>query len=602
MATTSARQPFTGPKRRLVLAFDLGTTFSGVSYALLDPGKVPEIKSITRFPGQEAGDSKIPTVIYYDAAGKVLAVGAEEPAMGVEDEEDEDWEETAEPLKVEWFKLLLRPSPTTTTTTDDIPRPTLPASKDIVAVYADFYAYLYERARAFITETHASGDLMWKSLENDIDVVLSHPNGWEGPQQATMRKAAVKAGLVPDTRDGHDRIKFVSEGEASFHFCVTSGLLADVIQTGSNIMIVDAGGGTVDLSSYTFANATPIEIEEIATPAGIFLGSVMVRHRAHQYLTNKLVGSKFGTPEYVNSITEEFDRSTKKRFKGTGDSWVKFSSMATDRDLKFGIRNGQIKLSEEEVLALFAPAVTGIVRAIEAQRASAGASAISTYLLVGGFAASEHLFAALQDHLAKQGLRIFRPDSHTSKAVAEGAVSYHIDHFVSTRVAKMTYGSKCTHVFKPGRPDHQKRASKAFFSADGLQMIHGGFTTILAKGTQIAETTEFERAFHVISRFGVQDIECEVTCYRGDVASPEWTDDEPDLFSTLCTITADVSHVPKKVHKGPRGDYIRQDYRVVLSFGMTELEAHLAWTDKGLKQTGPALVVYDDDFAVNVPQ
>ncbi|KAI0310592.1 hypothetical protein OF83DRAFT_849842, partial [Amylostereum chailletii] len=157
MVNPSARAPFIGPKRRLVLAFDLGTTFSGVSYAVLDPDQVPEIMTVTRFPGQEAGDSKIPTVIYYDAAGRVLAVGAEEPAMVVGDEEDDDWEETAEPLKVEWFKLLLRPS--TSTTTEDIPHATLPASKDIVAVYADFYAYLYERARAYITETHANGDL-----------------------------------------------------------------------------------------------------------------------------------------------------------------------------------------------------------------------------------------------------------------------------------------------------------------------------------------------------------------------------------------------------------------------------------------------------------
>lgn len=46
MATN--RPPYHGTKRRLVLAFDLGTTFSGVSYAILDPGKVPEIKTVTR--------------------------------------------------------------------------------------------------------------------------------------------------------------------------------------------------------------------------------------------------------------------------------------------------------------------------------------------------------------------------------------------------------------------------------------------------------------------------------------------------------------------------------------------------------------------------
>lgn len=45
---TFARSPYTGPSSGLVLAIDIGTTYSGVSYALLDPGNVPEIKSIGR--------------------------------------------------------------------------------------------------------------------------------------------------------------------------------------------------------------------------------------------------------------------------------------------------------------------------------------------------------------------------------------------------------------------------------------------------------------------------------------------------------------------------------------------------------------------------
>ena len=42
------RPPYSGEKRTLVLAFDIGTTFSGVSYVLLDPGQIPEINSVTR--------------------------------------------------------------------------------------------------------------------------------------------------------------------------------------------------------------------------------------------------------------------------------------------------------------------------------------------------------------------------------------------------------------------------------------------------------------------------------------------------------------------------------------------------------------------------
>ena len=43
------RPAYSGQKRTLALAFDIGTTFSGVSYVLLDPGQAPEINSVTRY-------------------------------------------------------------------------------------------------------------------------------------------------------------------------------------------------------------------------------------------------------------------------------------------------------------------------------------------------------------------------------------------------------------------------------------------------------------------------------------------------------------------------------------------------------------------------
>ena len=43
------RGPFSGNARKLVMAFDVGTTYSGVSYAVLDPGLVPEIHGVTRY-------------------------------------------------------------------------------------------------------------------------------------------------------------------------------------------------------------------------------------------------------------------------------------------------------------------------------------------------------------------------------------------------------------------------------------------------------------------------------------------------------------------------------------------------------------------------
>lgn len=38
-----------GSVRKLVLGIDVGTTYSGVAYAILDPGEVPKIEGVRRY-------------------------------------------------------------------------------------------------------------------------------------------------------------------------------------------------------------------------------------------------------------------------------------------------------------------------------------------------------------------------------------------------------------------------------------------------------------------------------------------------------------------------------------------------------------------------
>lgn len=42
-------KPYAGTARKLVLGIDVGTTYSGVSYAILDPGEAPKILGVTRY-------------------------------------------------------------------------------------------------------------------------------------------------------------------------------------------------------------------------------------------------------------------------------------------------------------------------------------------------------------------------------------------------------------------------------------------------------------------------------------------------------------------------------------------------------------------------
>lgn len=48
-----------------------------------------------------------------------------------------------------------------------------------------------------------------------------------------MRDAAIRGGLVPNTPAGRERIEFVTEGEASFHWCIDQAIAGAALKVGS---------------------------------------------------------------------------------------------------------------------------------------------------------------------------------------------------------------------------------------------------------------------------------------------------------------------------------------------------------------------------------
>ncbi len=216
--------------------------------------------------------------MYYDQNGELKAAGAEaESASTAALAEDEGWMKAELYVRTHFllfshsharrFKLRLRPK-TMKLKMNGMRLAPLPHGKTAVDVFGDFLSYLFRCTRSFIIDTHANGHALWRAVEHDIQFVLSHPNGWEGAQQSKMRRAAAYGGLIPDTDEGRARIRFVTEGEASLHACVLNGLAADVLQnpSGHGFLVADAGGGTLDISSYAIRGTSPLVIEEIAPP------------------------------------------------------------------------------------------------------------------------------------------------------------------------------------------------------------------------------------------------------------------------------------------------------------------------------------------------
>ncbi|KAL0571653.1 hypothetical protein V5O48_010311 [Marasmius crinis-equi] len=577
---TGLKKLYTGPSK-LVVCPDIGTTFSAVSYSFLEPESTPEIESVTRFPGQGSfSKDKIPTVLAYAADTKKFIAAGHEAVEALANPE-----KCANLILCEWFKLLVRKNDISL---DSFPW-ALPEGKSLQDIYSDYLRYLLKVTETFIKEHKPKWATVWDSLRPSAEFVLPHPNGWEGAEQELLTQAAIKAELIQNTREGRARIHFVTEGEAALHFCINQRGHSELKSDG--VIIVDAGGGTIDISSYaadsggTIATGTSalFSARETAPALCKLAGSAFVTEAFRRLIEERLKGSRF--IDHADHIVDLFDHDTKHHFQDVeSPMFIPFTGKR-DNDEGRGIRNGQIRLSGAEIANCFqrsvASIVTGVTEILKATASSAN----------GG----EHPMIQRAFH---SELEVYRPQTDRNKAAAKGGVSYYIDRIVSSRVCRHTYGIHCHIDYHPADPEHLRRKNNVVKSDIGKLELHTAFNIILKKGTTVREGTEFKKAYFVARRSedhpDLNNISQDILVYEGPEEHPCWMDEGQDRhFRKLATLFAATGHLPKRlirsVIKGPRRKgsprsswYWQIDYDIILLFGGTQLHAQLAWEDEEL--------------------
>ncbi|KAG8929079.1 hypothetical protein FRC01_004911 [Tulasnella sp. 417] len=356
----SSRPPYSGSESKLVISIDIGTTYSGASYTFLSPGEVPKVYNVIGFKGQEhlESNTKVPSVLLYDGEGKLVACGAEVKAA-------------TEPfmpqghIRTEWFKLKLRPA----SMRIDTPPITLPPKRTLIEVFGDFLRYMYDCVREYIVKTHAEGEQIWVSLHNSAHFILSHPNGWESLQQRMMRQAAMEGGLVPKTSEGEERVEFVTEGEASFHWCVEEKVAEKALKEGTKIVVADLGGGTIDVSSFRVVDPKPLRLEETPLcPDCVVAGSITVTDRFVKTIQARLQNTPYGDQDSMETLREEFDNGTKCHFRSEADKpqYVRIGGRRDNhKDDLCKIEYGILEVQRKEVEQAFEPSIKATVQAIK---------------------------------------------------------------------------------------------------------------------------------------------------------------------------------------------------------------------------------------------
>ncbi|KAH8117902.1 hypothetical protein DFH11DRAFT_1571301 [Phellopilus nigrolimitatus] len=588
------RQPYNGLQKGIVIGIDVGTTFSGVSYAFMRPNEVPEIQTVVSFTDQDIGDSKVPSILIYDKDGTLKAAGAKAVAVNTIQNKDYcNWK------KVKYFKMHLRPAGTHLIS-DELQCP-LPTSMGVIQVMGDFLRYLKEETVNFIKNSDlVDGLKLWEEAKKRAIFVLCLPNGWTGLPQWCMRQAAIDGGLVENTDEGRSRVQFVTEGEASALACLHGGLpRPNTLQTGFRFVIADAGGGTLDMSSYEISSTSPLEMRELTTADSKFAGSLFVNGEARKILERKLRGSEYDRPdcpEYFDDIiSDAFENKTKRAFKdATEDSWLCVGKRY-DNNPELGILMGSMRLDGSELAECFDFSVKEALFSIRKQIAACGGKPMPVWL-VGGFGKSPWLFKKLEESLGPDGVAVSQPvavsqsvaacqpDVYLWKGVAYGAVLYSLEHTVVSRVARKTYGTVCNIQYSPLDPEHIRRKRLLIERLSGTLRIPNYFDIIVTKLTEVRETDHFDEEYFQEVELGQSTIiNTNLYCHDGELPAPIWYDENRTSIQHVCTIRADLSKLCRPAllcsRKGKK--YWKLTFVVELMFGLTELQARIKWKEDG---------------------
>ena len=300
---------------------------------------------------------QIPTVLYYDQYQKVVGWGPDiadalaptgYPKPGVQ--------------KVEWFKLQLMLSGNTYI--DPINLPPLPPGKSEIDVAADYLFHLRQAMRKQLEKT--LGEVFARE-ERNIRYYLTVPAIWNDAGKAATRQAAIQAGFLRDEND--NRLTLITEPEAAAMFCSKTGLLN--LKVGDAVLIVDCGGGTVDLIAYEVEEENPFSVAECTAGSGDSCGSTALNRNFSNILRAKIRkmklpdGSKTAGKVYAKCIMD-FENRIKADFRNSGQKWAVDVGIEAEYP-EAGIEEGYMTFTNEEILQCFEPVVNRILELVRNQ-------------------------------------------------------------------------------------------------------------------------------------------------------------------------------------------------------------------------------------------
>ncbi|XP_062257392.1 heat shock 70 kDa protein 12A isoform X3 [Platichthys flesus] len=597
----------------VVVAIDFGTTSSGYAYAFT---KEPEcIHTMRRWEGGDPGVSnqKTPTTILLTPDRKFHSFGyaARDFYHDLDPSESKQW------LYLEKFKMKLHTTANLSTETD------LHAANGKRVKALDIFAY----ALAFFKEQalkelsdQTGGDFD----NNDVRWVITVPAIWKMPAKQFMREAAYKSGLV--CRENPEQLIISLEPEAASIYCrklrlhqmvdlgtqttqngfsptdnagsATNqakehvrrnrqsrtflvenviGELWSELEEGDRYVVVDCGGGTVDLTVHQI-RLPEGHLKELYKASGGPYGSIGIDYEFEKLLC-KIFGQDFidqfkikrpaawvdlmiafesrkraAAPERTNPLNINLPFSFIDYYKKFRGHTVEHALRKSNVDFVKWSSQGMLRMSPDAMNSLFKPTIDHIIQHLTELFEKPEVSDIKFLFLVGGFAESPLLQHAVQNMLQGRS-RIIIPHD-VGLTILKGAVLFGLDpSIIKVRRSPLTYGVGVLNRFVEGKHPPEKLLVK-----DGTRWCTDVFDTFIAADQSVALGEMVKRSY-TPAKPSQQVIVIHVYCSEKERAG---FISEPGVRK-CGTLRLDVS--------GTESTAPRREIQTLMQFGDTEIRA-----------------------------
>ena len=305
--------------------------------------------------------------------------------------------------------------------------------------------------------------------------------------------------LIPE-EEAPEKLSLALEPEAAAIYC--QNLRAEQVAsycrsvqpfTSTSYIVVDIGGGTVDISAHRLSSSPDIHVEVILPPAGNDCGGSMVNKKFAEFL-EELVDDKGFTQSVdtgdetlntthkarLNELVNDTFEQQKRIFGEKGGEGSKLSirlpytfrevyqSKLTEgirklNDPRIQLSGIDLRIAYPKMKEFFQPAVEGLLQCMTETLLSLDEE-IETIYIVGGFGGCQYIYNAITNEFG-DNYKYITPAEHDF-AVVRGAVLFRqIPNTVRARRADATYGVRVNIPFEEGKHEPECVGILCHFSA-----------------------------------------------------------------------------------------------------------------------------------------